>query len=385
MKILHLSFGLKGGAGKNLERHHSELLRSGVQSRIFTAEDWRDRDEKSLTGLLREQVEWADLVELRQIHGGGYPQWISFKVLGKIASRRPIIWRFSDMWPFTGYCAYSLDCSKWLSGCGYCPQLSHETEKAEIWKPMADDTVECLEAKREFFRDVSLHVVCPSNWMKEQFLCSGFAYASVNMIPVGVNPAEYEIESKTAKQELGLSNGYRYILCNAPSPLNYRKGFAFLEPIFKNLAEKKNLRLLTTSRKDLPVLIGGIRVINLGFQESDQDMARVYAASDVFVFPSRMDNSPQVLVEASCAGLPIVAFGVGGNPEYLGEDDGDRLIAPYDCEAFANQVDILLKDESKVNAKKTGFTLHQQTSSFIELYSGLLKNAKMTDAIGKPK
>jgi phenylacetate-CoA ligase len=54
-----------------------------------------------------------------------------------------------------------------------------------------------------------------------------------------------------------------------------------------------------------------------------------YAAADVFVSSSAVDNQPNTLLEASAVGLPIVATAVGGVPEMV-HDGVDALLAPPD-------------------------------------------------------
>ncbi|MEL0250293.1 MAG: glycosyltransferase, partial [Actinomycetota bacterium] len=50
----------------------------------------------------------------------------------------------------------------------------------------------------------------------------------------------------------------------------------------------------------------------LGRTFDDEHIALSYAAADVVVVPSRMDNLPQVATEAAACGRPVVAFDIGG-------------------------------------------------------------------------
>jgi phenylacetate-CoA ligase len=54
-----------------------------------------------------------------------------------------------------------------------------------------------------------------------------------------------------------------------------------------------------------------------------------YAAADLFVSSSAVDNQPNTLLEASAVGLPIVATAVGGVPEMV-HDGVDALLTPPD-------------------------------------------------------
>tara|TARA_B100000965_G_scaffold391797_1_gene400288 strand:- start:750 stop:1373 length:624 start_codon:yes stop_codon:yes gene_type:complete len=52
--------------------------------------------------------------------------WINKSMLNLnqiIEINKPIVWTFRDMWPFTGGCHYTLECKKYVSKCGNCPQL----------------------------------------------------------------------------------------------------------------------------------------------------------------------------------------------------------------------------------------------------------------------
>lgn len=50
------------------------------------------------------------------------------------------------------------------------------------------------------------------------------------------------------------------------------------------------------------------------------ELARVYAAADVFVFPSRSETFGLVMLEAMAAGTPVAAYPVDGPLEVLGQD-----------------------------------------------------------------
>jgi glycosyltransferase involved in cell wall biosynthesis len=56
----------------------------------------------------------------------------------------------------------------------------------------------------------------------------------------------------------------------------------------------------------------------LGARQGD-DLARLYAASDVFVFPSRTDTYGLVLLEALASGVPVAAYPVPGPSDVIGD------------------------------------------------------------------
>ena len=58
---------------------------------------------------------------------------------------------------------------------------------------------------------------------------------------------------------------------------------------------------------------------------SQHDLARFYAAADVFVFPSRTDTFGLVLLEAMACGLPVAAYPVTGPLDVIGDSSAGAL------------------------------------------------------------
>lgn len=65
------------------------------------------------------------------------------------------------------------------------------------------------------------------------------------------------------------------------------------------------------------------------------ETAAWYRTADVFALSSNFDNSPNVVLEAMAAGLPIVATDVGGLRDYVTPPTGGALTPKGDAQAFA--------------------------------------------------
>lgn len=72
------------------------------------------------------------------------------------------------------------------------------------------------------------------------------------------------------------------------------------------------------------------------------DVAPILAASDVFVLPSKSEGLPGVLIEAGLAGLPAVAYDVGGVKEVITADVTGIIIPASNHEKFKSAVINLL-------------------------------------------
>ena len=66
------------------------------------------------------------------------------------------------------------------------------------------------------------------------------------------------------------------------------------------------------------------RAIFMG-EHTGADLARIYASSDVFVFPSRTDTFGIVLLEALASGVPVAAYPVTGPIDLVGDGVGGAL------------------------------------------------------------
>jgi glycosyltransferase involved in cell wall biosynthesis len=81
------------------------------------------------------------------------------------------------------------------------------------------------------------------------------------------------------------------------------------------------------------------------------DVRPFYAIADAFVLPSLSEGSPNVLLEALAAGVPVVATEVGGVPEVIEHEGNGLLTPPADPMAMANAIERVLTDEVSAAAR----------------------------------
>jgi len=76
-----------------------------------------------------------------------------------------------------------------------------------------------------------------------------------------------------------------------------------------------------------------------------EDLRALYYAVDAFVFPSKADTLPLVVIDAMATGLPVIASDVGG-VSYQVDSSTGRLIRPGDAYALAMAIDELSSSKS---------------------------------------
>src|SRR5690606_10202579 len=74
------------------------------------------------------------------------------------------------------------------------------------------------------------------------------------------------------------------------------------------------------------------------------DMNAWWSCLDALVISSRTEGTPMILLEAMQAGVPVVAFGVGGIPDVLQDRHNGLLAAPTDSAQLARQIETLFSE-----------------------------------------
>jgi glycosyltransferase involved in cell wall biosynthesis len=120
------------------------------------------------------------------------------------------------------------------------------------------------------------------------------------------------------------------------------------------------------------------KVIFAGFV---QDVSQVYAALDVFVFPSLAEPLGTSLLAAMAWGLPVAAVASGGVPEYVTDGENGLLAPRPEAELLSESMTRLLSDESLAmtfgqNARRTiaeRFSADRMVANTILVYEDVLR------------
>jgi len=101
------------------------------------------------------------------------------------------------------------------------------------------------------------------------------------------------------------------------------------------------------------------------FMGHRDDVPAILSASDLFVLSSESEASPNVVIEAMAASLPVVASRVGGIPELVADGVTGHLVAPGDSDALAATLLNLLEHPQRAAAYgRAGRACIEQRYSF---------------------
>ncbi len=157
--------------------------------------------------------------------------------------------------------------------------------------------------------------------------------SKVRIVPNGVDPEKIKPSENQAelKRQFGLGEAPVVLFVGALIP---RKGLSFLVEAAKQVAKTHgDVRFVLVGDGPLKTqLTVDLAANNLSgnflFKSglTEESLAKMYGCADVFVLPSIQEGQGIVLLEASAAGKPVVAFDIGGVNEAVVNGETGLLV-----------------------------------------------------------
>lgn len=373
MKVLHLVAGdLSGGAARGAYWLHRAQRKIGIESSILTnsrttlndqfvhsiasnsAKYFATRVLNKLIGVpillyphrkkrifsmglsgidikKTDQYKKSDIIHLHWING-----LISIKDIGKI--EKPIVWTLRDMWPLTGGCHYTMECEKYTTGCGQCPQLGSMS---------ANDLSRYVMRKKQLRFPLNMTLVGISEWLSEcAKASSAFSDQRITTISNNLDTDEFRAKSKAdARRELGLESEKKYILLGAQNIKDFYKGFDLLISSLKQLNQGNYYLLVFGNADEAAISATGLPFRAFGFLRDNKSLATLYSAADVFIAPSRMEAFGKTLVESMACRTPVVCFDATGPKDIVEHKENGYKAKAFDPIDLASGIEWILNQE----------------------------------------
>lgn len=314
----------------------------------------------------------ADVVHIHGWHSG----YFNFLAVPRMVRHKPLISTLHDMWPLTGHCAQSFDCTRWQTGCGKCPY-------PKTYPPVQRDATAIeWRLKRWVYRrcDGAMHVVAPSRWLADIAQRSMLGHLPIHQVSNGIELESFpQRDRKTCRAEFGIPDDRKVILYIAASLNNHMKGGDLFVDAMHALPDELRNRctlLLLGDNGDEVAQATGMSAIATGYVSDVDRKAMAFAAADVTVMPSRAETQGIVLMESMACGTPVAAFDVGGIGEVVETGPGGLLASPEDVPALARSIERLLSDdelnrslaESGRAAVEQHYTTRRAAEQYVDIY-----------------
>jgi len=191
-----------------------------------------------------------------------------------------------------------------------------------------------------------LAIICPSRWLtemsKKSFL---FKNSRVEHIPYPINHKIFYPKkiSKLKKYNLEKNDKIKIFFSVFGNSDDKRKGLDLLIRSLNKIDSKK-FELLIASKKNLKEKVN-FKIKYLNYIHSEKELSKIYNLSDIVVLSSRLDNLPNVALEAQSCGKPIVAYDVGGMSDIITDGKNGYLIRPFKTSVYALKLNKLINNK----------------------------------------
>ena len=332
----HINTVPNGSTGGIMMKEHKELLAAGEESYTFwgrgrEAEKTNEMKfaseaevkldvlqtridgkagfhSKAATKRLLERLDEIkpDVVHLHNLHGYYVNIEMLFNWLANYNCK--VEWTLHDCWSFTGHCAYFTyaKCAQWKEHCANsrpCSQLNTY--------PKTYSNSSCswnYEEKNRLFNLVPaerMKLITPSQWLADLVGESFLKNYPVEVRHNTIDTSVFKPTPSDFRERYGIGN--RFMILGVASPWTERKGLGdFIRLAGELDNEKYAIVLVGLSEKQIKKLSG--QLVALPKTESQEKLAEVYSAADVFVHPGVEETFGMTVIEAQACGTSVVAM-----------------------------------------------------------------------------
>lgn len=275
--------------------------------------------------------------------------YINERLLFEYIARKGIrfVYVVIDEYPYLGKCWNSNGCTRYLEGCGKCPQkkiypVSYFLDgskyifanKLELYPKME----KCVFAGPEFVM---------TNAQKSP-LMKGIR---TEIVDEGINIDYYSPKDTTElRNKLGIPDD-KIVLFSTANLSDHKGGNFFFKLAERLQNDERYVFIHAGNRIEPPVKPSNYLFV--GFV-AESELPLYYSLADLFIFPSFQDCMPNACLESLACGTPLVCFNISGMP-YIAGPDIEFLVKPKDIDdlervvrEYANK-----KDKEMINRCRT--------------------------------
>jgi glycosyltransferase involved in cell wall biosynthesis len=226
-------------------------------------------------------------------------------------------------------------------------------------------------------------VFVPSEATGEELVARGLPRSKVRFYPRGIDVARFHPSKRNGflKRLYGIQDGVLKILY--VGRVSKEKNLPFLVEVIKGVCGRMpGARFIVVGDgpylEEMRAALKGFPVTFTGYLEGD-DLAQVYASSDLFVFPSATDTFGNVVLEAQASGIPAVVTDQGGPKENVIPDKTGVVVPAGDVEGFVSAVVALGNDRPRLKAMGEDARRYMESRTFESSYIQLWEIYRAAD------
>ena len=246
-----------------------------------------------------------------------------------------------DPWLLSGHCVHSLECDRWLAGCGKCPDLT-------LSFPIKHDTTALMwKLKHWIMHHSQITLVVASQWMYERVKKSPIlSHLPCYIIPFGLDTNLFQPRNKAkCRDRLGIPLEAQVLAFRYQSSAESFKGWQWLKTALIDLEIDKPTYLITFDQKGgMEKLKDKYQVIELGWVQNQDLLCDALNATDIFLMPSIAESFGMMAVEAMACGTPVIAFENTALCDVIQAPTAGMAVPYKNSQALTDAISNLLKD-----------------------------------------
>ena len=221
-------------------------------------------------------------------------------------------------------------------------EIEREPDFASTW-PDFDDWPEGHEARLDEEIALADAVLVGSSYAAHSFVAEGVPAARMRVVPYGVDLQTFHPPAASDAAAAAATVKPRFQVIYA-GQLTQRKGLSYLLRGYQAFARANTDLVLVGSPVGSTVPLQAFaHLFRHVAHQTRSDLAALYRASDVFLFPTLVEGMPLVVLEAMACGLPVIVTANG--PADIVRDGVDGFIVPErDPQAICLRLDRLYRD-----------------------------------------
>lgn len=302
----------------------------------------------------------------------------SLALFPEMTALKPSVLTVHDPWIFTGHCVYPMECDRWMSGCGNCPNLNL------IFKMQNDNTSHMWKIKKAAYESSDLDLVVASDFMLDMVRRSPITshIEQVHLIPFGIDTDLFtekpDIKELRNKYHID-PNGFTLFFRADHSPY---KGLPIILDMIKKLDLKTQFNVVTVGEKGIvPKRPGKYKLYDFGWVTDDKKLAELFALSDVFLMPSSAEAFGLMAIEAMASAKPLIVADGTSLPKVSFAPDCGVAIPQGDADKFAAVVTRLSRSPEECEKRgnlgrelvKKHYRYEQYVENHVKLYEQIIE------------
>jgi glycosyltransferase involved in cell wall biosynthesis len=221
------------------------------------------------------------------------------------------------------------------------------------------------------FHNATRMTFCPTPSTRRELEARGFC--NVAVWSRGVDSERFHPGKRDPALRTALGIAPDDIVLAYAGRLAAEKNLAMLAEAWRTFPERGRCRLLFIGDGPLRRRLeeqAGDRCIFAGYRHGEE-LARMYASADLFVFPSVTETFGNVVLEAMASGLPAIGFAVQGPGDIITDGQTGRLVGTVAADALRQVMSEVVREEDRRRTMGVLARRHAEGQSWEQIMGGL--------------